>query len=176
MSNQLSVSVLREENKIYDEYVEIPVISQNKEYIIKLYPFFPPEKIKSLVISLAEFFHNAEKEKVKLEAKFEDDLVMYYIVKYFTDIKFSKSKKAKSIYDEFKSVINSKVYKEMVKLFPEQSISEVYDQIFETLDSSALLKEKFKDVQKIFNELPLQNREAFEQLNLIGKQKQITEV
>lgn len=166
MSEQLSVSQLKDEVSIYDEFVEIPVTIQDKEYNVKMFPFFKPEKVRDLVNELIEFFKACEKEKVTIPPIEEDDLVGYFIIKYFTDMKFTKSKKAKNIYAEFKLALNSQLFKVLMETYPQESIQSVYERIFDIRDMSAKFENKFKEIQETIKSLPLENRDVLENLNI----------
>jgi hypothetical protein len=166
MTKQFSVSQLKDEVSIYDEFVDIPVTVQGKEYIVKMFPYFKPEAIRDLVNEMIDFFKASETEKLIIPQIEEDDLVGYFIVKHFTDMKFTKSKKAKVIYNEFKLVLNSQLFKVLMETYPQESIKSVYDRIFSVIENNEQLKNKFKETQDVIKDLPLENREIFEKLNL----------
>jgi N-glycosylase/DNA lyase len=166
MTKQFSVSQLKDEVSIYDEFVDIPVTVQGKEYIVKMFPYFKPEGIRDLVNEMIDFFKASETEKLIIPQIEEDDLVGYFIVKHFTDMKFTKSKKAKVIYNEFKLVLNSQLFKVLMETYPQESIKSVYDRIFSVIENNEQLKNKFKETQGVIKDLPLENREIFEKLNL----------
>jgi N-glycosylase/DNA lyase len=166
MTKQFSVSQLKDEVSIYDEFVDIPVTVQGKEYIVKMFPYFKPEGIRDLVNEMIDFFKASETEKLIIPQIEEDDLVGYFIVKHFTDMKFTKSKKAKVIYNEFKLVLNSQLFKVLMETYPQESIKSVYDRIFSVIENNEQLKNKFKETQDVIKDLPLENREIFEKLNL----------
>jgi N-glycosylase/DNA lyase len=166
MTKQFSVSQLKDEVSIYDEFVDIPVTVQGKEYIVKMFPYFKPEGIRDLVNEMIDFFKASETEKLMIPQIEEDDLVGYFIVKHFTDMKFTKSKKAKVIYNEFKLVLNSQLFKVLMETYPQESIKSVYDRIFSVIENNEQLKNKFKETQDVIKDLPLENREIFEKLNL----------
>jgi hypothetical protein len=164
MANQFSVSQLQDEVSIYDEYVEIPVVAQGKEYMVKMYPYFKPEKIRDLVNELIQFFQAAEKEKVVIQPIEEEDLIGYYIIKYFTDMKFTKSKKAKNIYSEFKLALNSQLFKVLMETYPQESIQQVYERIFNIGEAKEMFESKFQEAQEMIKDLPLENREVIQKL------------
>lgn len=164
MAEQFSVSQLQDEVSMYDEFVEIDFTSQGKEYTIKLFPFFKPEKIRDLVNEMIEFFKAAEKEKVEVKQIEEDDLVGYYILKYFTDMKFTKSKKAKNIYAEFKFALNSPLFKQLMEAYPKESVKTVIDRIYEVSNASIKIKNDIEEAQGKIKDLPLENREIIEKL------------
>lgn len=164
MAKQFKVSQLQDEVSMYNEYVEIDVTAQGQDYIVKLYPYFAPTKIRDLVNELHEFFQAADKEKLTVAPIEEDDLVGYFICKYFTDMGFTKSKKAKAIYEEFKLAQNSKLFKVLLETYPKESVESVYERIYEVIEASAELENKFKQMQDMIKKLPLENREALEKL------------
>jgi DNA uptake protein ComE-like DNA-binding protein len=169
MSEQFSVSQLQDEVSMYEEFVEIPVTAQGKEYIVKMYPFFKPEKVRDLVDEMIEFFKVADKEKVEVKPIEEDDLIGYFVIKYFTDMKFTKSKKAKSIYNEFKLALNSQLFKVLMETYPEESIKSVHERIYAVRDASLKFGDKIKEVQELVKNMPLENRDILEKLNLDNK-------
>ena len=165
----VSINMLKEEVSMYDEYLEIPVGNDNSEYILKLYPYFKPEKVRDLVKEMSEFFKTCKKEKVEIKTDEEDDIVCFFIVKHFTNITFTKSKKAKKIHEEYKILINSSLYPTIMKTIPEESIKKVYEYAQEVIDASAKLEVMLENVQKQIQELPLENREL---LNKIANQNE----
>lgn len=170
MSEQFKVSQLKDEVSMYDEFVEIPVTSQNKEYIVKMYPFFKPERIRDLVNEMSEFYKACEKEKFTFPEIEQDDLVGYFIVKYFTNMKFTKSKKVKSIYDEFKLALNSQLFKTLMESYPKESIQSVYERIYSIFEANVTLQNQMKELQDNIKDLPLENRDIFEQLSKTDNQ------
>lgn len=159
-SKQLPISIIQDEVSSYDEFVLIPLTYDNTEFEVKLYPLFKPEKIRDMLKDMSEFFQSAAKEKVKVSPDEESDILAYFMLKTFTDIKMTSSKKAKKIYEEYKIVINSKTMKEIIKFIPEESIAEVNQYIFEMLENSAKLERKVKEMRKQIKGLPLENREV----------------
>jgi hypothetical protein len=148
MSKQLPISVFREENKLYEEFIEIPVTAQGLEYIVKLFPFFSPEKIRDLVKDLVEFCKAAVSDNIHIDDIEQSDVVGYFILKHFTDVKFSKSKKAKNIYAEFKAVLNAKVFQDILKSFPESSVNDVWNRIHEVLAENEKVQKRMENKVK----------------------------
>jgi hypothetical protein len=173
MAEQFKVSQLKDEISIFDEFVEIPVSSQDKEYIVKMYPYFKPERIRDLVNELVDFYKLCDKEKVSIPQIEQDDLIGYFIVKYFTNMIFTKSKKAKKIYEEFKLTLNSQLFKTLMETYPKDSIQSVYERIYQVIEVNAELQNQFKQYQETLKDLPLENREVFEQFT--NKQKSESE-
>ena len=169
MSKQFKLSQLREINKAYDKFVEIPVSVGETQYKIKLYPNFKPEKIRDLVEELADFYKNADEEKVKVDSpKEDDDIIGYFIFRYFTDIKMTTSKKAKTIYDDYKLLVNSDLYREIGKLIPKESVEKVYRRIDEVLQASAEIQRQFEKAQEQIKNIDLQNKDI-----LFGKENNV---
>lgn len=171
MGKQLSMSIIEKDNRKYNETVELPVDVSGTEYIINIYPFFKPEKVNAMLNELVEFFANARSEGVKLKDEDFDGLIGFYIVKHFTDIKITNSKKAKRIYQEYKTAINSKLFDVILKNIPEESMEYVYDKVFELQELNAKLENQIKRYKEALDELPLENRDI-----LFPKKKQIPEV
>lgn len=159
MVQQVSIDMIANENKVYDEHIDIPVTLNGQELNIKLFPFFRPQEVANLVDGMIEFYKSASTEKVNMPQHEESDFVMFNIVKHFTDLKFSKSKKAKKTYEEFKIAIDSKIFKLLAKSFPEDSILDVYERIQEIKEAKEKLQTKTNDLQKYVKDIPLKSRD-----------------
>jgi hypothetical protein len=172
MAKQLSMKVIADDNKKYKEQIEFPVTAQGEEFIVKFHPYFSPTKISSLVEKMILFFQSASKEKLNIPNEEFDDLVGYFIIKTFSNIKMTTSKKAQTIYDEYKMSIDSPLFELILSSIPEESILDVHKRIFDTIELSAKLENKMKMVQEQIQSLDLENKEL-----LLGeKKKQIPEV
>jgi subtilase family serine protease len=171
MSKQLTMKVVQEDVKKYKEQVEFTVNAQGDEFTVKFYPYFSPAKIKSLVENLIQFFQSANKEKLNVPDEEFDDLISYFIIRTFTNIKMTTSKKAEKIYEEFKVAINSELIGLILSSFPEESVLAVHKRIYDTIELSAKLENKLKAIKDEIKDLPLENKEV-----LFGKEKQVPEV
>ncbi|MGN7942001.1 hypothetical protein [Metabacillus sp. 22489] len=155
-------SILVDEAKHYDQFIELPIQYYDKTYHVKLYPFFKNELIRDLVDELIALYQNASKEGLKIKPEDNSDLVLYFIARKFTDIKFSKGKKAKTIYNEFKQVFNSKTFLTIIKQFPEESIKEVFERISEVIAVSGKMQGEYGDlIREKIKDLPLENKDVF---------------
>jgi hypothetical protein len=159
MAERLSISMLKQEVEVYNESVDIPFVVGDKEINVKLKPFFSPTLIRDIVSDITLFFLNADKEKLIIDKNEEDDIVGYFILRHCTDIKFSKGKKAKTLYDEFKILVNSQIFKVLLDAIPQESIASVYDTIYEVIEVSTKFQKQLKKYQEQIKELPLKNRE-----------------
>lgn len=137
MSNKLTVSKIKDVNKKYKAFIELPVYLEDEEYIIKIYPFFKPEKVKKMVDEWILFYQNVKKENIEINKDYESDIVAYFIVRNFTDLKFTTSKKAKVIFEEIKEIINApQVFDVVLKAFPEESIKDIYSRAHDVIEAS----------------------------------------
>lgn len=173
----LPIKALEEGTKIYDELIEVASIThEDKKYSIQFYPLFKYEKIRKLVLEIGQFFMKAKDEKVKVDQLEEDDLINYFIIKHFSKgLKFTTSKKAKTVYNEFKIFYNSDLYKVFKdEVFSndlvEQSKQDVYKEIFANIELSAKFEKRLQEAQQLIGNLPLQNPELFQ-----GAAKQVPE-
>nr|BDD47801.1 hypothetical protein 2 [Bacillaceae bacterium] len=169
---QLNMKVIKEDNKRYKEFVTIDIEAQGNTYEVKIYPFLSPSLVAKLRDELIEFRQNVDKEKLTIEDTEWDDLISYFIVRHFTNIKMTKSKKAKTIYEEFKEAINSKLFEVILKSFPEESIMSVHEKIYELAEMNAILEQRMKQIQKEIQGLDLENKDILFNEN----RKQIPEV
>ena len=161
MAKQVSVNLLKKEVDIYNEHVDIPVNvpGMEDEFIIKLYPYFKPEKVRDVVKDLAQFYTKCKDEKIPYKDEEHDDLVGFFIVKHFTNLKMSKSNKAKKVYEDFKVVINTDIFKFLMDSIPEESIEKVYSYMYEVIESSSKLETLVRQKQQEIENLPLKSRD-----------------
>ena len=166
MSKQVSANMLKPEADLHKEYVEIPVDVPGSDdiHIIKLYPSFSPEKIRDCVKEMAEFFNNCTKEKTTYKKEEEHDILLFFVVRHFTNLKMSKSKKSKKIYDDFKPVVNTELFRLLAKSFPQSSIDKVYDYAEQVIEATAKLENKLKSNQELIDTLPLENKDTLKNL------------
>lgn len=158
MSNKLTVSRIKEVNKKYKAFIELPVYLEEEEYIIKIYPFFKPEKVKKMVDDMILFYQAAKKENISISSDYDSDITAYFIVRAFTDLKFTTSKKAKVIFDEIKEVINApKVFEVVLKGFPEESIKEIYSRVHDVIAASKKVSVKSNELAAEYNNVKLEN-------------------
>ncbi|GLI86641.1 hypothetical protein ANABIO32_44880 [Rossellomorea marisflavi] len=155
MGKQLSIANLEEEISHFDEVVEVDFEGRNGEkYTIKIKPFFKPEKVRNLVVELIDFYKKAEEEKLKIPEFEQEDLIPFFIIKHFTNIKFTRSKKAKKVYEEFKTAINAAMFIPLLDAFPQESIQAVYERIYDQIEKTAQFKEKYlEQAQAILGEM-----------------------
>lgn len=159
INKQFSLSQLKEVNKIYDEFIEIPVTVGENEHIIKLYPIFKPEKIRDMVEDMIDFYKKANVENIDIKDSDETDIIGYFVVKHFTDAKTVVSDTAQPIYDEFKLLINSELYKAITSIIPHASMEKVYEYIGEVIKVSAELQKTLKKQQDEIKKLDLKNKD-----------------
>ncbi|MGM7720490.1 hypothetical protein [Metabacillus sp. Hm71] len=171
MNKKLTMGIIKEDNKRYKEYLTIDVDVNGENHEVKIYPYFAPEKVAKLRDDFIEFIRNTKKEKVEVDDNEWSDIIGYFIIKHFTDIAMTTSKKAKTIYAEYKQVINSTVTEFILKQFPVESILYVHDKINEISEMEEKLIGRIKNVQKEIKDLDLENKDI-----LLGKKKQIPEV
>lgn len=169
----ISIKSLKDEVNQYDELIEVALITdeKGKEQKIEFYPLFKYEKIRKLVLEIGHFFMNAQKEKITIDSLEEDAIIDYFIIRHFSKgLKFTTGKKAKTLYDEFKIVYNSKLYKLFKnEIFSsdlvEKSKEEVYKEIFNNIELSAKFEKRLNEAQETIKNLPLENREILNNLN-----------
>ncbi|MEC1155637.1 hypothetical protein [Cytobacillus horneckiae] len=157
MAKKFKANMLKKEVQNFYRYLEFPLSYEDNEYLVRMYPFFKPEKINNLLNKMAVFFKTAKEENVKIDPNHEADIVSYYILREFTDIQFTASKKPKTIYDEFKIILNSPICQKLLKSFPKESIEQVYDRIHEVIEMNDKIKEQRKLIVDSISGLPLDN-------------------
>jgi glycerol kinase len=126
VSKQLSLKMIKEENKKYDEIMEFPFERNGEEMIIKIHPYFSPLRIEKLIKEYDEFAKKAEEEKLEISEEDALNLIPCLVIKEFTDINFGTAKKAKSILANFKELTNHPIFKELINAIPDPSMESVY--------------------------------------------------
>jgi hypothetical protein len=162
MAKQLSMKQVKESNSIYNETVEIPIDVNGEEFIIKLKPYLHQESIRELIQNYADFLKLCEKKSVKIKESEEIDLLSFFTVKHTTDIKFTSSKKAKTIYDEFQEAKKSKLFKVILESIPEETHNDIWEYAMEVVEVNAKLQRQMEQLQDEFKNLPLENRDVIE--------------
>jgi hypothetical protein len=163
MGKQLSIADLKEEIKHYDEVFEVDFVGRNGEnYVVKIRPYFKPEKVSAALKEVGEFLNKAEEEKLNVPESEHEDLIMFFVVKHFTNLKFSKSKKAKKAYEEFKIAINTPLFAEIIKAFPDESLESVYKRMYDIQEKTHAIQEKYvKHAEEVFAEMKIKNKDIF---------------
>ncbi len=169
MTKQLSTSQLKEHNKKYNEVIEEDFEIDGEDYTIRIYPYFKPEKIKDLLNERQEFLNKCHEENIELQDDEISDFLGYLIIKYFTNIKTTTSRKAKTIYKDFKTLLNHEIYLPLLNVFPEKSIRKVQEMLFERTETYIKLEEEIRKQQEKIKDLPLENREVIEKV--FGKEQ-----
>ncbi|WP_182004728.1 hypothetical protein [Priestia aryabhattai] len=159
MSKQLSLKAVKKENEIYKEKFDIPVKVDGVEYNIKITPFFSPEKIKNVINSFSKLCKMAVDENIEIKNGEDFSIIDCLLIKEFTDIKFSNNRKASTILAEFKQLLNSPLYRELMEAFPESSVHEAYG-YYNDMKGVAVKFERFiEQQQEMVNKLPLENKD-----------------
>ena len=161
---QMSIQLLKPEVDMYDEFVELNVRPQGYEedLIVKLFPLFKPNVTNNLVAEYFELLAQCNKENIEVDEADKGDILGYLIVKYFTDIKTTKSKKVKTILEEVDLLKNSQLYKEIMELYPKESIASVHNRILELNEAYVQLEGQLKTLQEEYQNLDLENRDVLE--------------
>lgn len=162
----LPISALKDEVSIYDETIEVTTITHNnKDIKIEFHPLFKYESIRKCVLEIGQFYQNAMQEGIEIDPIDEDALIDYFIIRHFSKgLKFTTSKKAKTIHEEFKIVYNSSLYRlfkneiftnELV----EKSKEQVIEEIWKNIELAGKLENRLKQAQDMIKNLPLENRD-----------------
>ncbi|MGD6896089.1 hypothetical protein [Bacillus infantis] len=144
--SKVTSKMLLEDNEIYDEFVEVTLTHQGEEHVIKVYPFISPVKVAEIVDQVQDFLQNAYKEKLIIQES-PADLLAYFLVKNTTDVTFTRSKKVKSIYQEFKQLLHSKAFRLIVSTYPEATYTELNERVLQVNNFNSSL-EAYEQVSK----------------------------
>lgn len=142
---------IEQEVIVYDEMVEFDVEVNGKEEVVKFYPYFKVEKINELIKEMSEFYANAKTEKIFIKDEEFPDMVMFFIIRHFTDLDFGESVKADILYKQFNVVKNAKLFKLLSESFPRESVISVFDNTQELMSQNEVLlktQEKLMSMNK----------------------------
>jgi hypothetical protein len=153
MKQKLTMKEVKESNKVFEEQIELPVQVGDREYTVKFKPYFSNVEVKNLVDDIQLFHVNAKKEKLEIQDDEIDDINGYFIIRHFSDIKMTTSKKVKTLYAEFKEAINSDLFTVILKSIPEESYAKVYDRIKDINELGARLENQIKQLQQYGKEV-----------------------
>ncbi|AKO91908.1 hypothetical protein BEH_07210 [Priestia filamentosa] len=164
---QFSVSMLKPEVDFYKQTRDVTAtLPDGTELPITFTPFFSPESIRELLIEIGKFFEKAQEENLDVDSMSQEDIVNCFILKHYTDMKFTTSKKAKTLFNLFEILVNSKLYSDILDVIPEESILSVKEAIFKIYESSIeqeeLITQKLMEAQANMPEL--QNPELLDRL------------
>jgi hypothetical protein len=148
MGKQLTMKEVKKEVSLYDQFITLPVTVNEDVFKVKVYPCFSAEKVKKLVDDIYNFHVQAKKENLEIKEDQFDDIISYFIVRHFTDIKMSKGKKAKTLYEEFKLSINSEIFRWVLESVTEDSINKVYDRINSINEFTLILQKQMNILNK----------------------------
>ncbi|TPF17930.1 hypothetical protein [Priestia megaterium] len=155
MAKQLSLKMIKEENKKYDEIMDFEFTRNGEDMVIKIYPYFSPARVDKLVKEYDEFAKKAEEEKLEISEEDALNLIPCLVIKEFTDINFGSAKKAKSILANFKELTNHPIFKELVHAIPDASMESVYAEFNERLSIASkvqgLLSRTKDQIEKLEN-------------------------
>lgn len=147
----LSMAAIIKSNTMYDQTVEFPVTVGDREFMIIVYPYFSNTKIRSMLEDVKDFVNQAKEENlnIDLEAEFTD-IIGYFIVRHFTNIKMTTSKRAKAICEEYRQMLNSDIFKLIIKAIPEESLQKVYYAIYEMQELYKTLETKLNALKQTY--------------------------
>ena len=149
----LTMAQIAKENTIYDEIVEIPVHVGDTEHVIQLHPYFTNTKVRDMVEELRAFIVNSSDENLKLNIEQElHDIIGYFMVRHFSNIKMTTSKKAKRIFMEYKQALDSDVFKVIIRAIPKESIQKVYQAICELQELYVTLEKQMQYLQAVYHQ------------------------
>jgi hypothetical protein len=148
LGKQLTMKEVKKEVSLYDQFITLPVTVDEDVFEVKVYPYFSAEKVKKLVDDIYNFHVQAKSEKLEIKEDEFDDIISYFIVRHFTDIKMSKGKKARTLYEEFKISKNSEIFRWVLESVTEDSINNVYDRMNSINEFTSTLQKQMNVLNK----------------------------
>lgn len=159
MSKNLNITKIKKSNQIYSEKIEVKFDFDN-EHVVTIYPYFKPEKSVELLKDFGEYIKLSEDEGIEINDDMFVDLVMAFIIHKFSSLKLPDYKKPKLFTQAFTALINSKYYPQICKEFPQESIEEVFERIYEQFEASAKIQRHVNQTKEIIKDLPLENKDV----------------
>lgn len=130
---------IEQEVAVYDEMVEFNVEVNGKDEVVKFYPYFKDSKINELIKELSEFYANTKTEKIFIKDEEFPDIVMFFIIRHFTDLEFEKNTKADVLYKQFNVVKNARLFKLLAEAIPRESVTNVFNKANELMEQAEVL-------------------------------------
>lgn len=157
----LSMTTIAKDNAIYDEVVNIPVHVGDQEYTIQLHPYFSNTKVREMIEELRMFIVNSSDENIELNMEQElHDIIGYFMVRHFSNIKMTTSKKAKRIFAEYRQALDSDVFKVIIRAIPKESIQKVYQAICELQELYVSLEKQMQHLQAEYEKKTAYDQQA----------------
>lgn len=173
-STQLKMSQVKKiakQNNQQEEY------TLHDDTTLKFYPIFPESKIITLLEDYQKLIIESSKKGIELTDKLYFSLIHFLCIKHFTHLSKDLSDSLEQNIEELNFLVDGGYYREIIEdVFLPAEINKVLDRISDVIGTSQAMTKMLEKAQQKAQELELKNRDVIEQLNTVGKQKQIPEV
>ena len=124
MSKKLTLTDIKNENKIYDQKKKV-VLSD--EYFINIYPNFSPIKIAELIRETLSDPQKAKDAGIDFDQISIADWGLFNIIYKFTDLGIPSDIKKKV--QAFIEIMNTEYWAKIIESFPEESINKIKESL-----------------------------------------------
>ena len=150
----ISINDLASEVEIYDQTVSFDVEVNGEEMEIKYYPYFKPTKINELIEELIWFYQKAKEEGIEIQDKRFPEIVMFFILRHFTDLQFGEPKNAERLFKEFNIVVNSALFKFFSEeAFLSSSVKDVFEKVNDVVKNNEILSAQMQTIVDVNKEV-----------------------
>ncbi len=169
--NKVLQSMIENEFNKYDEVIDItfndtdPKTKEQKEYTIKFYPYFKPERVVKMLKALQKDLNDMNADG---EVKVEDDhlplFVIYHIIKEFSNLPLTNSKDVNKRIAYFYKFINTDYFKLVDQYILQDEFNKVWDHLMEIMKANEKINRMAKKIQSEIQGLDLKSPELREEL------------
>lgn len=169
--------------KLSDVKKSVKEKSKQEEYTLnngstfKFQPFFFEPDIEELLLDFQQLLQEATEKGIEISDLLHYHLIHLMCIKHFSHLK-SQIKGGILEHIEVLDFLRKEgIYKEVMDdVFIPKEVNKVKEYISEVIGTSQAMTSMLEKAQQKAQELELKNRDVIEQLNSVGKQKQIPEV
>lgn len=164
--NKVLQSMIDNNYNKYNEVINItfndvdPKSKEQKEYTIKFYPYFKPERIENMFKQLQK---DLNEMNVDGEVKVEDNhlplFVIYHIIKEFSNLPLSNSKDVNKRIAYFYKFINTDYFKLVEQHILQDEFNKVWDNLIEIMKANEKINRMAKKIQSEIQSLDLKSPE-----------------
>ncbi|MCM3110039.1 hypothetical protein [Lederbergia lenta] len=170
-SKELNITHIR---KVAKENTQEEIYEFDNGLTLKFHPIFSDGKINELLKELQFCILEAQEMKLKITDEFQYFYIQFLCIKHFTKlgktVPNNNFLKHKDYMNEF---VESGYFKKIIdEVLPASEINKVTERITDRIGTSIAMDSLMSKAVEKANDLQLQNREIFDELNNIGKDVQ----
>jgi hypothetical protein len=147
MSKKLTLTDIKNENKIYDQKKKVTL---SDEYYVYVYPNFSPIKISELIREVLTDPQRAKDADINFDEINMADWGLFNIIYKFTDLGIPNDIKKKV--QAFTEIMNSEYWGKIIESFPQESIQKITDSLNRFSENFESIVKENTDVDKLLDD------------------------